>query len=458
MTITFPAERTGDGAQITSYSVTRYDGYTNAPAGSISGSCSAGSTIVSCTDVPGAGSWRYADAPTYGSNWVGGESTESAPVLIAGATGLSPAGGVVGSSAQIAVHGFLPSKALTVTVGGAVATIDSGGATDPDGNSVVTFTIPPLSGGAEEVVVSDGTDSATSNTNFMVNPAVSLSTSSGSIGTTGVTLTGTGYISGKTVTASFAGSPLTLTPAEPTVNPTGTWSATFTVPIVPNGPQVVAADDAGGASAATGFTVTGSVSPPVSATATGLNPISGAAGIGVTISAQGFPADQALTVVVDGANATITAGGTTDTHGSTTLTFTVPSVPSGAQKVVVSDGTVSATSDTDFTVTAGTPTTTTGPIVVSGCVVAPKADCSGANLTGANFAGANLAGANLAGANLAGANLAGANLTGANLTGANLAGATLTGTNLSGVIWGRTTCPDGTVSDKDDGTCVNSLG
>ena len=75
-----------------------------------------------------------------------------------------------------------------------------------------------------------------------------------------------------------------------------------------------------------------------------------------------------------------------------------------------------------------------------------------------NFAGDNLAGANLAGANLAGANLAGANLTGANLTGANLAGATLTGTNLSGVIWGRTTCPDGTVSDKDDGTCVNSLG
>jgi len=44
--------------------------------------------------------------------------------------------------------------------------------------------------------------------------------------------------------------------------------------------------------------------------------------------------------------------------------------------------------------------------------------------------------------------LAGANLTGADLTGAKLQGATLTG-----AVWSNTTCPDGTNSNDDGGTC-----
>jgi YVTN family beta-propeller protein len=87
---------------------------------------------------------------------------------------------------------------------------------------------------------------------------------------------------------------------------------------------------------------------------------------------------------------------------------------------------------------------------------------SGANLTNAQLAGANLKGANLKGAILVGANLAGANLTGANLTGAdlsnaNLTGAILKGANLKGVIWSNTTCPDGTNSTADGGTCLGHL-
>ena len=91
----------------------------------------------------------------------------------------------------------------------------------------------------------------------------------------------------------------------------------------------------------------------------------------------------------------------------------------------------------------------------------------GANLTGANEAGANLTSANLTGANLTSANLSGANLTGANLTAANLSGANLSGANLTkakdagalwtGVIWSNTTCPDGTTSKHDGGSCVGHL-
>jgi uncharacterized protein YjbI with pentapeptide repeats len=122
-------------------------------------------------------------------------------------------------------------------------------------------------------------------------------------------------------------------------------------------------------------------------------------------------------------------------------------------------------------------------------------DLSGSNLTDASLAGANLNGANLeqailleahlaganlnnanlmgarlgdscekgkkvkggGGADLTGANLHGANLTNADLTGANLTGANLQGATLTNVIWDDTTCPDGTNSNDNGGTCVLNL-
>jgi len=81
------------------------------------------------------------------------------------------------------------------------------------------------------------------------------------------------------------------------------------------------------------------------------------------------------------------------------------------------------------------------------------ADLKNANLQGASLQGTNLQGADLSGANLSGATLQGTNLGGANLTGANLAGAKLQGTNVNGATWSKTTCPDGSSSDADGGTC-----
>jgi hypothetical protein len=78
----------------------------------------------------------------------------------------------------------------------------------------------------------------------------------------------------------------------------------------------------------------------------------------------------------------------------------------------------------------------------------------GVDLSGADLGGAILTGANLQAANLAGANLAGANLTRAILVAANLTGAKLTRANLTDVVYGSTTCPDGSLSDNNGGTCA----
>lgn len=68
-----------------------------------------------------------------------------------------------------------------------------------------------------------------------------------------------------------------------------------------------------------------------------------------------------------------------------------------------------------------------------------------------------LSGDNLTGVDLHGAVLSNANFASANLTGANLDGATVSGASFTGATWSGTTCPDGTNSGNDGGTCANNL-
>jgi uncharacterized protein YjbI with pentapeptide repeats len=82
------------------------------------------------------------------------------------------------------------------------------------------------------------------------------------------------------------------------------------------------------------------------------------------------------------------------------------------------------------------------------------ADLSGANLASAFMGEANLNGADLADADMQGTELGGADLTSADLDGADMAGAL----GLGAVVWSNTTCPDGTNSNNDSGTCINNLG
>src|SRR5439155_416087 len=89
--------------------------------------------------------------------------------IVQSVSGLSPTSGTVGSSASISASGFKASQALTVTVGGNSATITSGGTSDGNGSSTVTFTIPAAPNGARAVIVSDGSNPATSGTNFTIN-------------------------------------------------------------------------------------------------------------------------------------------------------------------------------------------------------------------------------------------------------------------------------------------------
>jgi phospholipase C len=88
---------------------------------------------------------------------------------------------------------------------------------------------------------------------------------------------------------------------------------------------------------------------------------------------------------------------------------------------------------------------------------APGADLSGSDLSNVQAQGSDLSHANLTGANLQHAQLQGANLSDANLTNANLRDARTTGASFGGATWSSTTCPDGTNSNADGGTCQGHL-
>jgi hypothetical protein len=94
--------------------------------------------------------------------------------------------------------------------------------------------------------------------------ALSVSPSSGTVGTTGVTLSGTGYTATNTVNVTtgvtFGGRPLTISGTQ-TVAAGGTWSATFTVPSSSNGSQTITATDSGGVSASASFSVNAPYAP-----------------------------------------------------------------------------------------------------------------------------------------------------------------------------------------------------
>src|SRR3989344_3103274 len=88
----------------------------------------------------------------------------------------------------------------------------------------------------------------------------------------------------------------------------------------------------------------------------------------------------------------------------------------------------------------------------------------GSNLSGANFTDTDLTNANMLGnsgenadftrAKLNGTDLSFMDLSNANFTDANLAGAIgLNTATRTGIIWSNTTCPDGTNSNNNGGTC-----
>jgi uncharacterized protein YjbI with pentapeptide repeats len=87
-------------------------------------------------------------------------------------------------------------------------------------------------------------------------------------------------------------------------------------------------------------------------------------------------------------------------------------------------------------------------------------DLAAGTFSSVGFGNAVMTDTNLAGANLSSASLYNVDLSNADLTGADMTGANWFDSTVTGVVWSNTTCPDGSNSDTNGGTCCghNVLG
>jgi hypothetical protein len=203
----------------------------------------------------------------------------------------------------------------------------------------VTFSVPTSAAGSQTVSATDASGNTASAT-FTVTSAISLSPTSGAVGST-VTVTATGMLGSHSVTATFGGAAVTLSPS--TTSSTGGLTATFTVPASTSGSKTVQVSD-GTNSPTASFTVTPAIN---------LNPTSGGVYSTVTVTGGGFAASSTVTIKFAGTAVTTSPSTvTTSSSGSipSGVTFTVPSVALGAQTVTATDASSNSATAT-FTVT-----------------------------------------------------------------------------------------------------------
>jgi hypothetical protein len=196
----------------------------------------------------------------------------------------SPSSGPVGQGVTINATDFLPSAILTVKIDGAVlatnpATVTTGKAGDAnEGDATFGITIPTTTAGAHYITVSDGTSPLIAT--FTVTQKVVITSPAAKKGPVGtaITVAGTGF-SGAGVTAdvTIGGVPF----ASVSVDNTGSFTASGTVPTLTSGAKSVSATDGDGnvADVLDSFTVTPTLT---------LTPTSGLSGSKVTISGNGW--------------------------------------------------------------------------------------------------------------------------------------------------------------------------
>jgi hypothetical protein len=288
-------------------------------------------------------------------------------------TGISPASGPAAGGTSVTITGTGFAAGATVTLGGVAAT----GVTVVNATSITATTAAHAGAVVNVVITNPDTQSGTLTNGFTyVNPAPTLTSIAPSSGlTTGglaITLTGTGFLTGATV--SFGGTAATA------VNVASSSSITATSPAHTAGVvnAVVTNTDGQSATLANAFTYNNPAP-----TVTSISPASGSinGGTAVTITGTGFLSGAAVTLggtpaisisVVSGTSITAT----TAAHAAAQVAVVVTN--SDGQSGTLSNGytylnlppSVSSVSPNHGLLTGGTPVTITGSAFATGATVA----------------------------------------------------------------------------------------
>ena len=173
---------------------------------------------------------------------------------------IDPVSGSPGTKITVNGTGFGYKKGVTITFDNAgVTTTPSSVETDSDGSFEATFNVAVTEAGTYDIEAEDEDDNLASAV-FTIAVSFAVSPTTGNVGTV-ITVSGTGFGAGKTMTIAYDGTP--VTEATATVNTDGTFSTTFNAPASIHGGHTITATD-GTTTMASTFTME-STAPPIPA-------------------------------------------------------------------------------------------------------------------------------------------------------------------------------------------------
>ncbi|HSW58071.1 MAG TPA: IPT/TIG domain-containing protein, partial [Dehalococcoidales bacterium] len=185
-----------------------------------------------------------------------------------------------------------------------------------------TFTVPPLPSGNQTITVV-GSTSGTYNANLTVTPRITASPTSGIAGTP-VTVNGTGFAASENGVTVRVGDTVVSTGIS--VTPAGSWSNSFTVPVLPGGNYSLQAYG-NNTSVASVPAITFQVTPYIT-----LNRDFGAEGETVSVSGFGFRASE-TNIIVSWNTVDVSRPVQADASGSWASSFVVPAASGGTHDI-----------------------------------------------------------------------------------------------------------------------------
>ena len=260
---------------------------------------------------------------------------------------IDPTSGVVGDEIIINGTGFAAHSDMSIYFDADEVNITGGyDFTNANGSfSGVIITVPDTFYGSHNIRAEDK-DNNSDTVTFTVARRITIDPTSGPAGVT-VTVTGTGFKASYIITIRYDGDLVVTSPVTVTTNPTGYFSATFTVPAVLAGTYEVKVTD-GTDVAVADFVSTTDAS--ISQTTTIAEP--GHVGMGLTITGTGFAPDDEVTITYESGSIDLGAF-ETDENGAFEAEITIPASQAGAHTITVTDGFV--TKVFDFVMESSTP-------------------------------------------------------------------------------------------------------
>jgi len=247
---------------------------------------------------------------------------------------VNPTSGIIGSGVGAGGFGFGASKPITILVNNSPVTLLAPVTTSDSGTfSNAQFYVPATPGGTATITITDGSNSV--NTSFTVLAATaSITPTTGSTGTT-VTVNGTNFAAGGTVTIKYyleAGSTTgDFEEFTATAGSDGVLSTTFNVPASEGGNHRITISD-GTSSINASFTIEAS-DVSISSETSAASP--GYIGMELSVSGNGYAADVPVEVTYASDPVGLYSG-TTDSGGSFTADFTIPESLAGEHTITVS--------------------------------------------------------------------------------------------------------------------------